>query len=87
MGSARMIYVLAIVFSFVFAVLTFVSAITTGNIGHLQNGREPKATAAIFPTIPLFQIVAVAAAWIFQRTMGEYAIWVLTYGFLGLIVI
>jgi hypothetical protein len=50
-----MVYLLAILFSLVASVQTFASEITAGKIGHVENGREPKAGAAIFPTIPVFR--------------------------------
>jgi len=36
---------------------------TIGNIGHIKNGREPNAGAAILPTIPIIPAMYVLAAW------------------------
>jgi hypothetical protein len=77
-----MTYPLAIVLSVIVSVYAFASEITAGNIGHLQNGRQPNAGAALFPTIPVFQMVAVGVSWIVELAIPEYTAWVLVVGFL-----
>jgi hypothetical protein len=77
-----MVYLLAILFSLVASVQTFASEITAGNIGHVKNGRDPKAGAAIFPTIPVFQLLAASAAWLLQTFIPHYAVWVLVASYL-----
>ena len=76
-----MIYWLAILFSLIASFQSFASEITASNITHLKNGRQPNAGAAIFPTIPVFQILAVGAAWLLGRFVEPYAIWILCGGF------
>jgi len=34
-----------------------------GNIRHIENGREPNAGAAVFPTVPLIPIVYLVISW------------------------
>jgi len=77
-----MLYFLAILFSLVASVQSFASEITAGNITHLKNGRLPNAGAAIFPTIPIFQLLSIAAAWLLRRFTSQYAIWILIGSFL-----
>jgi len=81
-----MTFLLAIVLSVIVSVYAFASEITAGNIGHLQNGREPNAGAALFPTIPFLQVVAVGVAWFLEKVAPEYAVWALLGAFLVLTV-
>lgn len=79
-----MIYLLAILFSLIVSFQCFASEITAGNIKHIKNGRQPNAGAALFPVTPLFQLLAVGAAWLLDTFMHRYAIWVLIGSFLTL---
>ncbi len=82
-----MTYLLAIVLSLIVSVFAFASEITAGNIGHLRNGRAPNAGAALFPTIPVFQVLAVGIAWLLDMVLLDYTVWVLLGGFLVLVVL
>ena len=82
-----MTYLIAIVLSVIVSVYAFASEITAGNIRHLQNGRKPNAGAAILPTIPVFQVLAVGVAWFLEWLIPEYAVWILLGGFLVVTVI
>jgi thiol:disulfide interchange protein len=77
-----MLYLLAIFFSLVVSGQSFASGITAGNITHVKNGRLPKAGAAIFPTIPIFPLLAIGAAWLLQAFIPQYAVWILVGSFL-----
>jgi hypothetical protein len=68
-----MIYFLAIILSLVAALMSFASEITAGNIGHLENGREPNAGAAILPTIPFLPLLAVGFASLLRVFIPERA--------------
>jgi energy-converting hydrogenase Eha subunit A len=74
-----MIYLLAIVFSLIASVQSFALEITRCNIIHLKNERQPNAGAAIFPTIPLFQIIAAGIAWLLEKFLQPYAIWIFSF--------
>ena len=76
-----MIYFLAVILSFVAAVMSFLSEITASNIRHLNNGREPNAGAAIFPTIPLLPLLAIGTAWLLRHFFPAHATWLLVGGF------
>src|SRR5262249_11417202 len=82
-----MTYLLAIILSVIVSVFSFASEITAGNIGHLRNGRHPNAGAALFPAIPAFQLLAVGIAWLLERVIPEYTLWILLGGFLVLTVL
>jgi hypothetical protein len=86
-GLLFMTYILAITLSLIVSGFAFASEITAGNIRHLRNGRVPNAGAALFPTSPVFQLLAVGIAWIFDRFFWEYTVWVLLGGFLVLAVL
>ena len=77
-----MLYFLAIIFSLVASGQSFASEITAGNITHLKNGRLPNAGAAIFPTIPIFQLLGIGAARLLQKFNSQYAVWILVGLFL-----
>ena len=51
-----------LVLSLVSCFVGFADEVATSNIRHVENGRPPNAGAAIFPSIPLMQIVYLAAA-------------------------
>ena len=77
-----MIYLLAIFLSVVVSVQGFASEITAGNITHLKHGRLPNAGAAIFPVIPVLQLLATGVAWLLQAFIPGYAAWILVGLFL-----
>lgn len=62
-------YLFIILISIGCSLLSFRCEITEGNITHLQNGREPKASAAMFPVIPVSQLfvfgITYALEWLF----------------------
>ncbi len=78
-----MIYILAILFGLTVCVQSFLSEVTAGNIGHLRNGREPNAGAALFPTFPFIPLLFVVIAWILQM-FTQWAIWIFVVSFLAL---
>ncbi len=59
----RMIYLVAIVVSFVLCLMMYASDVTQGNICHIENGREPVAGASLFPTFPVVQVLCLGAAY------------------------
>ena len=77
-----MIYVLAVIFGFVASIMSFVSAITTGNICHLKHGRQPNAGAALFPTVPVIPLLALGAAWLLRALVTAHAVTILVGSFL-----
>lgn len=77
-----MIYLLAIFLSLFVSAQCFAAEITASNITHLKNGRQPNAGAAIFPTIPVFQLLAAGIAWLLQVFVPSYAVWTLSGLFL-----
>ena len=77
-----MIYLLAIIFSLIVSVQCFASEVIAGNISHLKNGRQPNAGAAIFPIIPILQLLAVGVTWLLQIFIPQYAIWIVIGSFL-----
>ncbi len=77
-----MIYLLAIFLSLVVSAQSFASEITAGNITHLKNGRQPNAGALLFPTIPVFQLLAAGVAWLLQTFVPRYSVWIFVTLFL-----
>ena len=73
-----MIYLVAVILSFVACVLSFACEITEGNITHVRYGRELNAGAALFPAIPFFQLVFVGVAWLVTYFVPDHAFWILT---------
>ena len=80
----HMIYILAIILSLIFSAQSFALEITAGNITHLKNGRQPNAGAAMFPVIPIYQLLAIGAAWLLQISIPKYSLWILTGCYLAL---
>jgi hypothetical protein len=76
-----MIYLLTIFLSLVVSAQCFASEVTAGNITHLKNGRQPDAGAAIFPAIPVCQLLAIGVALI-QALVPRYAVWIIASLFL-----
>jgi hypothetical protein len=77
-----MTYLLALIFSLIVSIQAFASEITAGNIRHVKNGRQPNAGAAIFPAIPVLQLLALGIAYLFEAFVPRYAVWILTGLFL-----
>jgi hypothetical protein len=70
-------YVAVIVASLIVTVFGFSLEITAGNIGHVRNGREPNAGAAIFPSIPFNPAFAIGLSWLLNRwhmNLGTWAV-------------
>jgi accessory gene regulator protein AgrB len=70
-------FIIALLVSLVFCVLSFASEVTSGNIVHLKNGREPNAGAAIIPTIVIVPLMFLIVTWIGFKLIPEYAAWIL----------
>ena len=71
------LYFLLLVASLALCCAGFYQEILRGNIGHLQNGREPNAGVALFPTIPFAQAMhfgIVYALNLVQESLGWYVI-------------
>ena len=77
-----MLYVLAIILSFVFCAQGLASEVMASNITHLKNGRQPNAGASIFPVVPIVQFLAGGGAWFLKTFSPHYAIWILIGSFL-----
>src|SRR5262245_58248726 len=77
-----MIYLLAVILSFVVCGQVFASEITDGNINHVKNGRTPNAGAALFPLIPTLQLLAAGGTWLLQTFIPDFATWVVIACFL-----
>ncbi len=77
-----MIYLIAVILSLAACVMSFASEVTTGNVGHIENGRPPNAGAAIFPMIPILPLLAVSVAWFLQSLVPAHAISILGGAFL-----
>jgi len=71
------IYIVLVILTLVSCLFGFFNEIMHGNIGHIKNGREPNAGAAIFPSIPFVQITYVFVAWRLNelsQNIGFYAV-------------
>ncbi|WP_457445900.1 hypothetical protein [Roseateles sp. P5_E4] len=79
-----MIFLVALVLSVVLCVQTVAIEIVEGNTVHVRHGREPKAGVALFPMVPLYQLIALGLAWGLQRLMPDVAMAVLLAIFSGL---
>ena len=77
-----MIYVIAIILSLIVCVQCFASEITAGNIRHVNHGRTPNASAALFPLVPIAQLLAAGGAWLLQTFVPRFAIWIVVGSFL-----
>jgi len=69
-----MIYIIAVIFSFVVHAQAVFFQATLGNFIHIKNGREPNAGVALFPMIPFFQFLALGLAWVLKQVMPTYDI-------------
>lgn len=69
-----MVYVVALVVSVLACAQVVASGIVIGNIIHVRNGREPRASVSLIPMIPLFQLVALGIAWGLHRFIPNMAI-------------
>ena len=78
-----MTYVIVAVLATICTFLGFALECTSGNITHLENGREPNAGAALFPNIPFNPLLAVGVAWALERVHVHLGLWV----FVGLFLI
>jgi hypothetical protein len=73
-----MSYLLALVFSLFSSMQVFALELTRSNIRHVENGRQPNAGAAIFPVIPIFQILALGIAYLCEAFVPRFAVWTIT---------
>jgi hypothetical protein len=69
-----MIYFVAIILSLIATWQSLVSEVIAGNITYVKCGRQPNAGAALFPTVPFFQLLAVGVAWLLQTFVPRYAV-------------
>ena len=69
-----MIYVVALVLSLLLFVQVVASESVSGNIGHLEQGREPNAGVAIFPIIPSAQFLLLGIAWLLEKFLPNYSL-------------
>jgi len=72
-----MTYAIVIVLSVIFTFLGFAIEITNGNIGHVKNGREPNAGAAIFPNIPFIPVAVGFFAWLLNSCYPHLGFWII----------
>ena len=77
-----MIYVLAIILSLIVCGQCFASEITAGNIRHVNNGRTPNASAALFPLVPVVPLIGAGGAWLLQTFVPQLAVWIVVGSFL-----
>ncbi|MEM6329971.1 MAG: hypothetical protein AAF790_06970 [Planctomycetota bacterium] len=82
-----MIYIVAVILSLMFCVMSWSSEIVSGNISHVKNGRQPHAGAAVFPHVPVIPLSFCGVAWILQLLFRSNAIWILAalFAILGVI--
>ena len=69
-----MVYLIALVVSAFACAQVVASGIVAGNIIHVRNGRESRASVSLLPMIPLFQLVALGIAWCLNRFIPSVAI-------------
>ncbi len=55
--------------------LGFAIEVTSGNIRHVENGREPNAGAALFPNIPCVPLLFVGLAWLLDQVYPMLGFW------------
>ncbi len=51
--------------------MSFAGEIISGNIGHVKNGREPNASAAIFPIIPFGSLFIVLITFLLNKIYDD----------------
>lgn len=67
-------YVLIVALALVSCFVGLAMEVTLSNIGHLQNGRPPNASAALLPNIPLVPLTYVLVAWALNHLGPELGI-------------
>ncbi|HEY8942117.1 MAG TPA: hypothetical protein VIM59_18115 [Cellvibrio sp.] len=75
--ESSILYFLLLVTSFALCCAGSYQEILRGNIVHLQNGREPNAGVALFPTIPFVQAMHFGIVYglnLAQENLGWYVI-------------
>ena len=65
-------YIIIGALSLLLSIYGFILEVTKGNIVHLENGREPSAGAAFFPTIPIVQVFHLVALWAMDLMIPGY---------------
>jgi len=71
-----MTYAIVAAIGVVLTFMGFATEIVASNIVHVQNGREPSAGAAVFPSIPLVPLLLVGVAWGLDHIRSGLGIWV-----------
>ena len=69
-----MVYFVALVLSLLLFVQVVASESVSGNIGHLEQGREPNAGVAIFPIIPSAQFLLLGIAWLLEKFLPNHSL-------------
>ena len=72
-----MTYLVALLLSAIVCVQAFASEIVNGNTRHVRHGRKPNAGAALFPNVPVYQLLELGLAWIIERFAPSAAMVVL----------
>lgn len=76
-----------ILLSLLSCAVQFALEIALGNIGHVEQGRPPKAGAALFPVLPMVPLTYVAALWLASRYFpGTGPVWVFAWGGVSILV-
>jgi hypothetical protein len=74
-------WALIILLAFTSCVTQFLRELAEGNKVHVENGREPNASVALFPAIPSIPIGYAATTWLLNRAAENLGFWlVCTYG-------
>ena len=82
-----MLMVGVILLSLLSCAVQFAWEIALGNIGHVEQGRPPKAGAALFPVLPMVPLTYVAALWLASRYFpGTGPVWVFAWGGVSILV-
>lgn len=80
-----LMYLFITILSVISCFVGFVLEVAQGNICHIQNGRIPNASASVFPTFPLIQLVYVVVTWVLNHLHQDLGfIIVIAYAFLSI---
>ena len=74
---ARILYAIVLVLSLLSSAMSLALETVRSNIVHVQNGRIPNASAAVFPIIPVVQGLFLGGAWLLNLispNLGFYAV-------------
>ena len=76
-----------VLLSLVSCAVQFALEIALGNIGHVEQGRPPKAGAALFPVLPMVPLTYVTALWLASRYFPDTGpVWVFAWGGVSILV-